>query len=91
MAHIEEAVDWFVARGATLRSPVQDVGGDIKVATVSDPAGNVIGLLTLGLSGAGIGAWGLSSAVLPEVHPLDGLGVVHALPEPARAARPSRR
>ena len=42
---VEAAVQRFVALGATLISPVMDVGGDIKVATVADPFGNAIGLL----------------------------------------------
>ena len=31
--------------GATAQGPVREVGGDIKVATVGDPDGNVIGLI----------------------------------------------
>jgi hypothetical protein len=31
--------------GASARQPVRDVGGDIKVASVADPFGNVIGLI----------------------------------------------
>ena len=31
--------------GATSKSGVQDVGGDIKVATVRDPFGNVFGII----------------------------------------------
>lgn len=31
--------------GATVHEPVQDVGGGIKVATVKDPFGNVIGII----------------------------------------------
>jgi catechol 2,3-dioxygenase-like lactoylglutathione lyase family enzyme len=31
--------------GAVARSPVQDVGGGIKVATVFDPFGNVLGII----------------------------------------------
>ena len=34
-----------VAAGAHLLSPVQDVGGDIRVATIGDPFGNAIGLI----------------------------------------------
>jgi hypothetical protein len=33
------------APGATLKAPVQDVGGDIRVATIADPFGNLIGLI----------------------------------------------
>ena len=42
---IEAALQHFVANGATLIAPVQNVGGDIKVATVADPFGNLIGLI----------------------------------------------
>ncbi len=42
---IERVVDHFAAAGAKVISPVKDVGGDIKVATVADPFGNQIGLL----------------------------------------------
>jgi predicted enzyme related to lactoylglutathione lyase len=42
---IDRAVRHFVASGATVVTPAQDVGGDIKVATVADPFGNRIGLL----------------------------------------------
>lgn len=42
---IEAAVKHFVSNGATLVAAVQDVGGDIKVATVADPFGNLIGLI----------------------------------------------
>ena len=31
--------------GATLNEDVQDVGGDIKVATIKDPFGNVFGII----------------------------------------------
>ena len=42
---IDKAVAQFTRAGATLKSPVQDVGEDIKVATVADPFGNLIGLI----------------------------------------------
>ena len=42
---IDGAVEHFVGAGATLTAPVQDVGEGIKVATVSDPFGNRIGLI----------------------------------------------
>ena len=35
----------LIAGGAEPREPVKDVGGDIRVATVADPFGNVIGLI----------------------------------------------
>ena len=42
---IDKAVQQFTSDGAALKAPVQDVGGDIKVATVADPFGNLIGLI----------------------------------------------
>jgi predicted enzyme related to lactoylglutathione lyase len=42
---IEDAVRHFVSAGAAIVAPAQDVGEGIKVATVSDPFGNLIGLL----------------------------------------------
>ena len=45
VAAINDAVQHFLASGAGLASPVRDVGGDIKVATVTDPFGNEIGLI----------------------------------------------
>jgi Predicted enzyme related to lactoylglutathione lyase len=42
---IDDAVRHFVAGGATLVAPTQEVGEGIKVATVSDPFGNLIGLI----------------------------------------------
>lgn len=42
---IEAAVRHFIASGAIVVAPVQDVGGTIKVATVTDPFGNLIGLI----------------------------------------------
>lgn len=45
VAEIESAVRHFVAVGATLVAPTQDVGDGIKVASVADPFGNIIGLI----------------------------------------------
>jgi predicted enzyme related to lactoylglutathione lyase len=45
VVEIGSAVDHFQAAGATLVSPIQDVGGGIKVAELTDPFGNVIGLI----------------------------------------------
>ena len=42
---IEPAVDHFTSSGATIVAAVQEVGDGIKVATVSDPFGNLIGLI----------------------------------------------
>lgn len=42
---IEAAVERFAALGAAVLSPIQDVGEGIKVATVGDPEGNLIGLI----------------------------------------------
>jgi lactoylglutathione lyase len=45
VADIDAAYRQLIERGATPASPVTDVGGDIKVASVKDPFGNVIGLI----------------------------------------------
>lgn len=42
---IDAAYRHLVERGAKERQPVKDVGGDIRVASVADPFGNVIGLI----------------------------------------------
>src|ERR671930_1204064 len=42
---VDKAVAQFLRAGATLKSPVQDVGDGIKVATVADPFDNLIGLI----------------------------------------------
>jgi predicted enzyme related to lactoylglutathione lyase len=42
---IERSVQHFLDRGAKVHAGVQDVGGGIKVATVSDPFDNLIGLI----------------------------------------------
>ena len=41
----EKAVEHFVREGASLKSPIQDVGEGIRVATVADPFGNLVGLI----------------------------------------------
>lgn len=45
VGQIEAALRHFLSSGATLGAPVQDVGEGIKVATVTDPFGNTIGLI----------------------------------------------
>ena len=45
VASIDEAIRQFVAAGATLRQAAHDVGEGIKVGSVADPFGNVIGLI----------------------------------------------
>ena len=45
VSEIEAAVAHFTGAGATVAAPVQDVGGGIKVATITDPFGNLIGLI----------------------------------------------
>jgi len=42
---ITEAVDRLLKLGATVREPIEDVGGGIKVATVNDPFGNILGVI----------------------------------------------
>ena len=44
-ADIGVEVARVVGLGATVVSPVQDVGGGIKVATLADPFGNLVGLI----------------------------------------------
>ena len=41
---IASTINELVAAGATERDAVRDVGGGLLVASVTDPAGNVIGL-----------------------------------------------
>jgi predicted enzyme related to lactoylglutathione lyase len=43
--NIDTAVKQFEKSGASIVTGVQDVGGDIRVATVADPFGNPIGLI----------------------------------------------
>ena len=45
VGNIDQVVERFVTMGATVVSPVQDVGGGVKVATLGDPEGNLIGLI----------------------------------------------
>ena len=45
VANVDAAVRHFAGAGATLEAPVQDVGQDIRVATVADPFGNLVGLI----------------------------------------------
>jgi predicted enzyme related to lactoylglutathione lyase len=42
---IDDAIRQFVAAGATLQQAAHDVGEGIKVGSVADPFGNVIGLI----------------------------------------------
>jgi predicted enzyme related to lactoylglutathione lyase len=45
VADIEAKLSELTAAGATVKDPPRDVGGGRLVATVSDPDGNVLGLL----------------------------------------------
>lgn len=45
VASIEAAILHFLDAGANIVAPAQDVGDGIKVATVADPFGNLIGLI----------------------------------------------
>lgn len=45
VANAEASLARLLGLGAVARSPVQDVGGGIKVATVFDPFGNVLGII----------------------------------------------
>lgn len=42
---IEDVVLHLIHLGATARDPITDVGGGLRMATVTDPFGNVLGLL----------------------------------------------
>jgi predicted enzyme related to lactoylglutathione lyase len=44
-ADIDAEVARLVSLGATVADPIQDVGGEIKVAVVSDPFGNRLGVI----------------------------------------------
>ncbi len=43
--NVQQAFDSMIALGATGHESPQNVGGDIEVATVYDPWGNLIGLI----------------------------------------------
>ena len=45
VASIEEAVETLTGKGAEPVDPVVDVGDGIKLATVRDPTGNLLGVL----------------------------------------------
>ena len=45
VANINQAVQHFVSAGATVAAAAQEVGEGIKVATVTDPFDNLIGLI----------------------------------------------
>ena len=42
---IQEEVRRLQAAGVNLATPIQDVGGGIKVAEIADPFGNLVGLI----------------------------------------------
>jgi predicted enzyme related to lactoylglutathione lyase len=43
--NLDAALQHFTRVGANLKTPAQDVGEGIRVATVADPFGNVVGLI----------------------------------------------
>ena len=43
--NIESAIAHFLKIGASKYTDIQDVGGDIRLATVADPFGNVLGII----------------------------------------------
>jgi predicted enzyme related to lactoylglutathione lyase len=45
VADIQQSVQQLTEAGAAIAQPVQEVGGGIEVATVTDPWGNTIGLI----------------------------------------------
>ncbi len=42
---IEKAWEHLISHGASVHSGIEEVGGDIKVASVKDPFGNVFGII----------------------------------------------
>ena len=42
---VDAAVEHFTRAGASLAVPGHDVGDDIRVATIADPFGNLVGLI----------------------------------------------
>lgn len=45
VTNIEDAYRRLIERGRSEHAAVQDVGGGIKVASVIDPSGNVVGII----------------------------------------------
>ena len=45
VADARSALGRLLELGATAHSPVQDVGDDVRVATVTDPFGNIFGII----------------------------------------------
>jgi predicted enzyme related to lactoylglutathione lyase len=45
VANLEGALAAITARGGTIASPLAEVGEGIKVAVISDPFGNAVGLI----------------------------------------------
>lgn len=45
VANLDAALTHFTKAGAAVKVPAQDVGEGIRVATVADPFGNLIGLI----------------------------------------------
>lgn len=45
VADADAALPWLLDQGATARSPVQEVGGGIRVATVLEAGGAVLGII----------------------------------------------
>jgi predicted enzyme related to lactoylglutathione lyase len=43
--NIEDALEHCLEAGGTIVSEIQDVGENIKVATIRDPFGNILGLI----------------------------------------------
>jgi predicted enzyme related to lactoylglutathione lyase len=43
--NIQETMDICLNLGAKIHSDIKNVGGDIKVATILDPFGNILGLI----------------------------------------------
>lgn len=45
VADVAAALKYLLEKGATLHEDAQDVGGEVKLATVKDPFGNIFGVI----------------------------------------------
>lgn len=101
---IDAAVTHFESVGGMVVTPSQDVGGGIRVATVSDPFGNHVGLIenpnfTLGEGGAAASALSSISAAPDKARFVDAyarehattMKVLRAFPPNEAAFRPHER
>jgi predicted enzyme related to lactoylglutathione lyase len=45
VSKVQTAVDRLLSLGASELEPIEDVGGDVRVAAVLDPFGNILGVI----------------------------------------------